>query len=292
MRSIELLQRRLDEYSCEGEEEELNAIREILQEMILAGLARTDFFTKAAFHGGTQLRIFEGVRRYSEDLDFALLEPDRTFALKPYLDKVATELESIGVSLEVKDKSKADSTIKKGFLKNDSLVRLLELKYTGKKGTLGTPAKTLIKMEIDTNPPAGASYRAQSLLFPYPASVRSFDRESSFSGKVHALLCRTYVKGRDWFDLVWYASVRAKVNHALLTAAIDQQGEWAGKHQQTTDGWVGEKLREVILRMDWNAAREDVRRFVYTSDRPSLELWEKEFFLSLVDRLFDSRVEV
>lgn len=287
MKSIALLQRRLDEYSCEDEEEELNAIREILQEMILAGLARSDFFTKAAFHGGTQLRIFEGVRRYSEDLDFALLEPDRMFALRSYLDKVATELESVGVTLEVKDKSKADSTIKKGFLKNDSLVRLLELKYTGKKGTLGTPAKTLIKLEIDTNPPAGASYRAQSLLFPYPASVRSFDRESSFAGKVHALLCRTYIKGRDWFDLVWYASVRAKVNHALLTAAIDQQGEWAGMHLQTSDGWVREKLREVVSRMDWDAAREDVRRFVYASDRPSLDLWGRDFFLSLVDRMFD-----
>ena len=287
MKSIELLQRRLDEYSCEDEEEELNAIREILQEMILAGVARSDFFTKAAFHGGTQLRIFEGVRRYSEDLDFALLEPDRMFALRSYLDKVATELESVGVTLEVKDKSKADSTIKKGFLKNDSLVRLLELKYTGKKGTLGTPAKTLIKLEIDTNPPAGASYRAQSLLFPYPASVRSFDRESSFAGKVHALLCRTYIKGRDWFDLVWYASVRAKVNHALLTAAIDQQGEWAGMHLQTSDGWVREKLREVVSRMDWDAAREDVRRFVYASDRPSLDLWGRDFFLSLVDRMFD-----
>ena len=285
MKSIELLQRRLDEYSCEGEEEELNAIREILQEMILAGLARTDFFTKAAFHGGTQLRIFEGIRRYSEDLDFALLAPDRTFALKPYLDKVAAELESVGVTLEVKDKSKAESTIKKGFLKNDSLVRLLELRYAGKKGTLGTPAKTLIKLEIDTNPPAGASYLAKTLLFPYPASVRCFDRESSFSGKVHALLCRTYIKGRDWFDLVWYASVRAKVNHALLTAAIDQQGDWAGKHQQTSDAWVREKLREVIARMDWDAAREDVRRFVYASDRPSLDLWGRDFFLSLVDRI-------
>ena len=285
MKSIELLQRRLDEYSCEGEEEELNAIREILQEMILAGLARTDFFTKAAFHGGTQLRIFEGIRRYSEDLDFALLEPDRSFALKPYLDKVALELESVGVTLEVKDNSKVESTIKKGFLKNDSLVRLLELRYVGKRGTLGTPAKTLIKLEIDTNPPAGANYRTQTLLFPYPASVRSFDRESSFSGKVHALLCRTYIKGRDWFDLVWYASVRAKVNHDLLTAAIDQQGEWAGKHQQTSDAWVGEKLREVIARMDWDAAREDVRRFVYASDRPSLDLWGRDFFLSLVDRI-------
>ena len=97
MKPIDIIQRRLEEYACESEEEELNAIREILQELILAGLARTDFFTKAAFHGGTQLRIFEGIRRYSEDLDFALVSPDRAFSLKGYLDKVAKELESVGV---------------------------------------------------------------------------------------------------------------------------------------------------------------------------------------------------
>lgn len=285
MNSIDLLQRRLDEYRCDGEEEELNAIREILQDMILAGLARTDFFTKAAFHGGTQLRIFEGIRRYSEDLDFALLAPDCEFALKAYLDKVATELESVGVQLEVKDKSKAESTIKKGFLKNDSLVRLLELRYVGGKGTLGTPGKVLIKLEVDANPPEGANYSAQTLLFPFPASVRCFDRESSFSGKIHALLCRTYIKGRDWFDLVWYASVGAKVNHALLTAAIDQQGQWAGKHVRTDDEWVRTQLKDVIARMDWAAAREDVQRFVYASDRPSLDLWTADFFASLADRI-------
>ena len=285
MRSIELLQRRLEEYGCDDAEEELNAIREILQDMILAGLARTDFFTCAAFHGGTQLRIFEGVRRYSEDLDFALTEPDRDFALKSYLDKAAEELESIGVELEVKDLSKAESAVKKGFLKNDSLVRILELRYVGGKGTLGTTGKILIKLEVDTNPPEGATYRASPLLFPYPASVRCFDRESSFSGKIHALLCRAYIKGRDWFDLIWYASVGARINHRLLSAAIDQQGQWAGQHVKTDDAWVRTQLRETIAGLDWKAAREDVRRFVYASDRPSLDLWNTDFFTSLTERI-------
>ena len=259
MKPIDIIQRRLEEYACESEEEELNAIREILQELILAGLARTDFFTKAAFHGGTQLRIFEGIRRYSEDLYFALVSPDRAFSLKGYLDKVAKELESVGVRLEVKDKSKADSAIKKGFLKADSLVGLLELHYVGGRGTLGTPAKTLIKLEVDANPPAGAGHRAQPVLFPYPASVRCFDRESSFAGKIHALLCRSYVKGRDWFDLVWYASVKARFNGPLLSAALDQQGPWAGTHVQADEEWVRRELHSIIDRMDWNAAREDVR---------------------------------
>lgn len=284
MRSIELIQRRLDEYACVDEHEELNAIREILQELILAGLARTDFFTKAAFHGGTQLRIFEGIRRYSEDLDFALVEPDLGFVLKGYLDKVAKELKSVGVRLEVKDKSKATNAVKKGFLKEDSLVRLLELHYVGGKGTLGTPAKTLIKLEVDSNPPAGAGYRAQNVFFPYLIGVRCFDRASSFAGKLHALLCRPYVKGRDWFDLIWYASVKARPNLALLSAALDQQGPWAGQRVLVDGPWLRRELLSVIERMDWTVVREDVRPFVYPSDRPSLDLWTRDLFAELVDR--------
>lgn len=285
MKSIELIQRRLDEYECVDDEEELNAIREILQELILAGLARTDFFTKAAFHGGTQLRIFEGIRRYSEDLDFALVEPDPEFVLKGYLDKVAKELKSVGVQLEVKDKSKANSAVKKGFLKENSLVRLLELHYVGGKGTRGTPVKTLIKMEVDSNPPAGAGYRAQNLLFPFLAGIRCFDRASAFAGKLHALLCRPYVKGRDWFDLVWYVGVKVQPNMALLSAALNQQGPWAG-HRIAVDGtWLRRELLSVIDRLDWSAAREDVRPFVYPSDRLSLDLWTKDFFGALVERI-------
>lgn len=285
MRQIGILQNRLDEYRCTNDEEEINALREILQEMILAGLSRTDFFTRAAFHGGTQLRIFEGIRRYSEDLDFALLEPDAGFELKPYLDKVAAELETVGVSLEVKDKSKASNTVKKGFLKDDSLVRILELRYVGRKGTLGTPAKIAIKLEVDANPPVGAEYRAAPLVFPFPASVRSFDRASSFAGKIHALLCRNYIKGRDWFDFIWYVGRRSSINHALLTAALDQQGQWTGQHVTTTDEWVRAHLMEKISVMDWNAAIRDVRPFVYASDRPSLDLWSCDFFSSLADRI-------
>ena len=128
MNDIALIQGRLEDYRCTSAEEEMNAIREILQELILAGLSRTDFFVKAAFHGGTQLRIFEGVRRFSEDLDFALVSHDQSFQLLPYLEKVSEELSAIGVTMEVRDRSKASATVKKGFLKNDSLVKILDLR--------------------------------------------------------------------------------------------------------------------------------------------------------------------
>jgi len=286
MNDIALIQSRLDEYRCASAEEELNAIREILQEMVLAGLSRTDFFVKAAFHGGTQLRIFEGVRRFSEDLDFVLVSRDSSFNLLPYLEKVSEELSAAGVAMEVRDRSTASAAVKKGFLKNDSLVNILDLRFVGGRGSPGTPPKMSIKMEVDANPPSGATYRAIPLLFPFPASVRAFDRESSFSGKMHALLCRQYVKGRDWFDFVWYVGSRAKLNHELLSSAIDQQGPWAGEGISTSDEWVRDRLLEVIARIDWNVAKRDVMPFVYASDRPSLDLWDREFFTSLTDRLF------
>lgn len=286
MNDIALIQGRLEDYRCTSAEEEMNAIREILQELIFAGLSRTDFFVKAAFHGGTQLRIFEGVRRFSEDLDFALVSHDQSFQLLPYLEKVSEELSAIGVTMEVRDRSKASATVKKGFLKNDSLVKILDLRFVGGRGTLETPPKISIKMEVDSNPPAGATYKAQQLLFPIPASVRVFDRESAFAGKMHALLCRQYIKGRDWFDFVWYAGVKAKLNHELLSSAIDQQGPWAGKGIVTSDEWVRERLMEVIAKMDWSAAKRDVMPFVYATDRQSLDLWSGDFFSSLADRLF------
>ena len=286
MNDIALIQGRLEDYRCTSAEEEMNAIREILQELILAGLSRTDFFVKAAFHGGTQLRIFEGVRRFSEDLDFALVSHDQSFQLLPYLEKVSEELSAIGVTMEVRDKSKASVTVKKGFLKTDSMVKILDLRFVGGRGTLGTPPKISIKMEVDSNPPAGATYLAKQLLFPSPASVRVFDRESAFAGKMHALLCRQYIKGRDWFDFVWYAGVKAKLNHELLSSAIDQQGPWAGKGIETSDEWVRERLMEVIAKMDWSAAKRDVMPFVYATDRQSLDLWSGDFFSSLTERLF------
>ena len=286
MNDIALMQNRLGEYRCTSAEEELNAIREMLQEMILAGLSRTDFFTKAAFHGGTQLRIFEGMRRFSEDLDFALVSRDDSFELLPYLDKVAGELEAIGVSMDVRDKSKVSSAVKKGFLKNDSLVKILDLRFVGGRNAVGTPKKISIKIEVDANPPEGASYTAAQLLFPFPASVRNFDRESSFAGKMHALLCRQYVKGRDWFDFIWYAGCRTRLNHRFLSSALNQNGPWSGKGVSSDDGWVRARLLDVIGRLDWKQARRDVLPFVYASDRQSVELWNAEFCSSLANRLF------
>lgn len=285
MMKLDLIQQRLNEYNCTSPAEEDYALREILQEFILLALARTDYFTKAAFHGGTHLRVFHGLQRFSEDLDFALKEDDPSFEFKPYLDKVRKELEAVGVMAEVVDKSKAGQTIKKAFLKDNSIIRLVELKFAENIGSLQTPRKLRIKMEVDSHPPAGAGYESQALSFPFPASVTNFDLPSSFAGKMHALLCREYVKGRDWYDFIWYVGRKVKLNHRLLSAALDQQGRWAGRHVETSDAWVKEELKKVIAALDFEAAKEDVANFVYAGELCHLDYFNREFFAAMAEKL-------
>ena len=288
MNDIDFIQQKLESYRAASPIEEDHALREILQEYILAAFARTDYFSKASFHGGTHLRIFHGLRRFSEDLDFALLAPDSKFNLKPYLDKAAQELDAIGLKVEVKDKSKADVTVKKGFLKDDSLVRLVQLQYPSNFGNRQTPRKILIKVEVDTNPPAGATHVTRDLRFPFRAPVMNFDLPSSFSGKMHALLCRTYVKGRDWYDFDWYSAQAVKLNHRLLSAALNQQGQWAGAGIETNDEWVKSELKKVIARLDWKRAQEDVAAFVRPSELRILDCFNADYFAALADRIGNS----
>ena len=253
---IGFIQERLNAYRARTAKEENRALREILQEYILAALSRTDYFTKAAFHGGTHLRIFH-----------------------------AEELSAIGLKVEVKDKSKADLTVKKGFLKDDSLIRLVQLQFPNLLGSRQTPRKILIKVEVDSNPPAGAVYQSCNLSFPFTASVTNFDLPSSFAGKMHALLCREYVKGRDWYDFIWYVGRKVKLNHRLLSAALDQQGRWAGQHVVTSDAWVREELKKVIAALDFEAAKEDVANFVYAGELGHLDYFNREFFAAMAEKL-------
>ena len=285
MNDIDFVRQRLESYHAETPIEEDHALREILQEYILAAFARTDYFSKVSFHGGTHLRIFHGLRRFSEDLDFTLIEPNRSFELKPYLDKAAEELEAIGFKIEVKDKSKVDAAVKKGFLKEDSLISLVQLKYPSNFGSRQTPRKITIKIEVDANAPSGAVHKIETLHFPFRASVTNFDLPSSFSGKVHALLCRAYVKGRDWYDFDWYLARRVRLNHELLSAALNQQGPWAGMNIETDDAWVCARLKEKVSALDWKSAKEDVVAFVRPSELSILDSFNTEYFTSLAEAI-------
>ncbi len=280
--SVRMIQDRLDGYGCRSAQEEEQALREITQEIVLASLGRMDFFQKAAFQGGTCLRVFHGMNRFSEDLDFAVQDPEAAFALKPYLDAVARELTAYGYGLEMDDRSRADRAVHMAFLKDDSVGSLLRLDYRPATGPL---RKLRIKLEVDTTPPAGATFETQYMDFPFPSAVCVFDLPSLLAGKLHALLCREYVKGRDWYDFVWYTARKTPVNYPLLAAALTQMGPWKGKDVSVDRDWCLEQLRARIEAIAWKRAAADVRRFVKPNELPSLDLWSRDFFLAQAGKL-------
>ena len=280
--SVEIIQQRLAAYACRSTTEEEQALREISQEIILAALGRTNFFSFAGFHGGTCLRIFHGLNRFSEDLDFALRSPDDRFQLMPYLQQVREDLKAFGYAIEVEDRSARGQAVRKAFLKDQSLGSLLELAYQPRSGPM---RKLRIKLEVDTNPPAGATYASLVLDYPFPSAVSVFDLPSLFAGKIHALLCRDYLKGRDWYDFIWYTARHTAINHALLSAALNQQGPWAGSAPSTDTTWCINALCARIDTIDWQKAAQDVTRFLKPIEIPSLALWSRDFFLSQCRKL-------
>ncbi|TKJ32350.1 MAG: hypothetical protein CEE38_23375 [Planctomycetes bacterium B3_Pla] len=280
--SIKLVQNRLDSYNCKSSIEEEHAIREITQEMALAALGRTDFFKHAMFQGGTCLRIFYGLNRFSEDMDFILKGTNKDFTLQPHIQAVSDELKAYGYDIEITDRSKADIAVRKVFLKDDSLGQVLQLQYVGKS----EPSKKIrIKLEVDANPPLGSGMEIKYVDFPFVSSVTVQDKPSLFAGKIHALLCREYVKGRDWYDFLWYTSQDIGINYDFLSSALRQHGPWQDEDIHVDLRWCVKHLENKIGSIDWVAAREDVRRFVRITEQPSLGLWSRELFLSQVRKV-------
>jgi len=280
--SVQMIQQRLLNYNCKTDVEEQQAIREITQEVVLAALGRGDFFKQALFQGGTCLRIFYGLNRFSEGMDFILKEANPNFQLKDHIKHLTDELAAYGYNIEITDRNKADATVKKAFLKDDSIGKVINLRHLNQAGLM---AKIKIKLEVDTNPPSGSGHELKYLDFPFVSSVVVQDRPSLFAGKIHALLCREYIKGRDWYDFIWYTSNRTSVNYDFLTSAINQFGPWQGQSVAVDKAWLLNELKRKIVSMDWKQAAEDVRHFVRVTEQPSLDLWSKELFLGQLDKL-------
>ncbi|NLW36832.1 MAG: nucleotidyl transferase AbiEii/AbiGii toxin family protein [Syntrophorhabdus aromaticivorans] len=280
--SVQMIQQRLLNYNCKTDVEEQQAIREITQEVVLAALGRGDFFKHALFQGGTCLRIFYGLNRFSEDMDFILREATPDFQLKDHIKHLTDELAAYGYNIQITDRDKADATVKKAFLKDDSLGKVIDLRHVNQAGPM---AIIRIKLEVDTNPPSGSGHELKYLDFPFVSSVAVQDRPSLFAGKIHALLCREYIKGRDWYDFIWYTGNRTGINYDFLTSAINQLGPWQGQSITVDKVWLLNELERKITSMNWKQAAEDVRRFVRVAEQPSLDLWSKDLFLGQLDKL-------
>jgi len=266
----------LSRYPRETEAEETNALREVMQEIALAGLQRAGFFETAAFYGGTCLRIFHGLPRYSEDLDFSLLGPDKDFRLSPYFETLVEEFAALGFDVEISEKLKtADTDIASAFLKKSA--SRYDISIRSQKALK-------IKFEVDTDPPLGFATEQKLLLQPYSLYVNCFNLSDLFAGKVHALLFRQWinrVKGRDWYDFEWYVRKGVSLNRQHLAIRATQSGHWSGPVAMTS-AQLADLLRDRIEMIDLDSARADVERFIKSPEQ--LAIWSKKYFLDLADR--------
>lgn len=274
-----IIQEKLRSYKLHSKREELNALKEIYQEITLAALARSDFFKKAAFQGGTALRIVHQLQRFSEDLDFVLLAQYDSFQWEPYLKIIALEFKSLGITLEIKDRADAKKTT---FLKEDSFARILELTYDRLPSD---EQKITIKLEVDTLPPEGSGFENAFLTYPYPFSILIQDLPSLFASKCHALLCRKQEKGRDWFDFLWYLSKKVPINDLLLKNALFQAGPYKGKEILCSKKWLYKEFEKKIAAVDWKVARRDVENFLRLEERKFVENWNADFFQKQMEKI-------
>ena len=275
----------LSKYDCKNVFDYRNALKEIVQEVALCGLSRGGFFNKAAFYGGTALRVFYGLDRFSEDMDFSLMQSDAEFDLSRYFTAIEEELHSVGLEMFVEEKNKSKiSSVQSAFLKGNTLKHLLKI-VPAKHTPLQIPNNEIlkIKFEVDTNPPEMASYENKYRLLPSPFVVRLYDKPSLFAGKLHALLCRNWksrVKGRDFYDFVWYVSQNTSVNLPHLQKRMEQTGHWdSGK--ELTMPQLKKMLKDRFQSVDFEAAKKDVHPFV--ADSSKLDLWSAEFFCAITD---------
>ncbi len=278
---IDVIRQRLAAYDTSNSLLEEQALKEILQECALYGLWRAGFFEVAAFQGGTSLRILHRLPRFSEDLDFILKDTNPGFDWGPYLQGLRNCLLEFGVHCEVSDKGRMDQRIRKALLKDNSIANQLELAFYR-----GRPQQKLrIKLEIDVNPPASSGYAYSYLDFPLDFEVCHQDLPSNFALKIHALLCRPYLKGRDWFDFNWYVKQGVSSNLDHLSAALNQYGPWQGLKPDVDREWLQRELQTRIDDIHWEQAVQDVERFLAATELVSLSLWSRDFFTTKLQQL-------
>ena len=275
----------LEQYQPRNQVEAAQGLREIMQEIALAGLQRSGFFEIAAFYGGTALRIFHGLDRFSEDLDFSLLKANSEFSFAPYLKHIVAEFEATGMQVVVRQKLKTNQTqVDSAFLKSETLWQELSLK--GLVSQLGLTAKPniKIKLEVDTRPPAGFDTEEKLLLKPFSFYVKCFTLPNLFAGKMHALLVRKWqqrVKGRDWYDLEWYIKKAVPLNlHHFSLRALDS-GDLSDNILSEEDFLA--LLRSKIETVSFERIREDVIRFV--KEDKSLKIWSAPYFMDLISHI-------
>lgn len=258
-------------YEQTTEQQKRNAIFEVNQQIILAGLYNGGFFDVAAFYGGTCLRIFHGLQRFSEDMDFSLLCQDDNFDFTQYFQPIIDEFAMVGREVEIKKKDKRNfGKVESAFLKDNTDVYDI---------TFQTEKSVKIKIEVDTQPPLKFNTEQKLLLLPSSFMARCFTLPDLFAGKMHALVYRAWknrVKGRDWYDFEWYVRHNTSLDFTHLHERVLQFNQ-----EDITKESFLERLKERLSTTDINQVKADVLPFV--RNPKELDIWSNDYFLQLAN---------
>ena len=280
----------IKKYNCQNTHDYRQALKEIIQEIALLGLSRSDFFNSAAFYGGTALRIFHGLDRFSEDLDFSLTIPNSAFELESYFSYIQSELGSYGFEMHIDKKIKSVQTdIQSAFIKGGTLIHMIHIaSVLPPISGVSSDEQLKIKVEIDTNPPIGATFEMRYQLLPVSFAIQLYDLPSLFAGKMHAFIARSWkhrVKGRDFYDVLWYLARDVSLNLIHLEARLRQSNHWTHAQPMTRASLL-EILDWKLNDVNMDLAKRDASSFV--KDVHSLSLWSPDFF----NKVFHERLKV
>ena len=275
----------LENYEPKTPYDRKNAMKEVMQEIVLCGLSRGGFFKKAAFYGGTALRIFYGLDRFSEDLDFSLMSKNPRFDFGSYFPTLEKEVRAYGLNFTIEERKKTrDSFIRSAFLKGNTRELLLIFFNTDTPG-VSRDELIKIKFEVDVNPPACAGFERKYRLLPAPYEINLYDGPSLFAGKVHAVICRAWknrVKGRDLYDYVFYLSRGIKLNLPHLRERLLESG-YIHPEDPCSLQDVKRMLFQRFAEIDYEQAKADVIPFI--RDASTVSLWSEDFFRQITDGL-------
>lgn len=281
----EAIEQMLARYSPKSKEDYENALKEILQEIILLGLDRADFFEKAAFYGGTALRILHSLDRFSEDLDFTLYRPDLKFKLDKYFPILKRELKAYGFNVELtKVEKNVNRVTESAFVKTNTQLLFLNIenaKYFAKNIQKSQLIK--IKFEVDIDPAISFETEIKTLLLPSPFAIRSLTLPSLFAGKMHAALLRKWksrVKGRDFYDIQWHLARHTLLNRTYLEEKMKASNALS---QTLTKDLLIDLFNKRVESIDWGQAKQDVYPFI--KDKSLINFWSTDFFKEIIQKI-------
>jgi len=285
---MSILNQMISKYKINTEDELLNALKEIFQEIVLLGLYRGNFFKEAAFYGGTCLRILHNLDRFSEDLDFSLLNKNTNFNIENYFKYIVNEFNALGIGIDLKKKEKKASNIESAFLKNNTSIYMLDIKIDKLNNIIknvNLQKNIKIKIEVDINPPLKFETEVKFILMPVTFSVISMTLPNLFAGKMHAVLCRqwlTRVKGRDWYDFEWYVKNQINLNLQHLQQRMLESNHLQINQILTKDLFM-EKMFTKIDDLNISQAKDEVKPFI--KDSKILDSWSKDYFKFLTQKI-------